>query len=55
MKAQRPNPRPLDHTDWQLVRRLQENARLSYHELGRQIGLSATAVAERVRRMEQAA
>ena len=53
MKAQRPNPRPLDHTDWQLVRRLQENARLSYHELGRQIGLSATAVAERVRRMEQ--
>jgi Lrp/AsnC family leucine-responsive transcriptional regulator len=53
MKTQRPNTRPLDHTDWQLLRRLQENARLSYHELGRQIGLSATAVAERVRRLEQ--
>ena len=53
MKAQQPNTRPLDHTDWELLRRLQENARLSYHELGRQIGLSATAVAERVRRMEQ--
>jgi Lrp/AsnC family leucine-responsive transcriptional regulator len=54
MKAQRPNARPLDHTDWQLLRRLQDNARLSYHELGRRIGLSATAVAERVRRLEQA-
>jgi Lrp/AsnC family leucine-responsive transcriptional regulator len=54
MKAQRPTTRPLDHTDWQLLRRLQENARLSYHELGRRIGLSATAVAERVRRLEQA-
>jgi Lrp/AsnC family leucine-responsive transcriptional regulator len=53
MKAQRPTTKPLDHTDWQLMRRLQENARLSYHELGRQIGLSATAVAERVRRLEQ--
>ena len=33
---------------------MQENARLSYSELGRQLGLSAPAVAGRVRKMEEA-
>jgi len=46
--------RPLDDTDWQLLRELQADGRLSYHELGRRVGLSAPAVAERVRRLEEA-
>ncbi|MCA9982298.1 MAG: Lrp/AsnC family transcriptional regulator [Anaerolineales bacterium] len=33
---------------------LQENARISYAELGKQVALSAPAVAERVRKMEEA-
>jgi Lrp/AsnC family transcriptional regulator, leucine-responsive regulatory protein len=44
--------RTLDETDWQVLRELQSNGRLSYHELGRRVGLSAPAVAERVRRLE---
>lgn len=46
--------RPLDHLDWQLLRELQADARLSYNELARRVGLSSPAVAERVRRMEDA-
>ncbi|MGF1481089.1 MAG: Lrp/AsnC family transcriptional regulator [Cyanophyceae cyanobacterium] len=42
----------LDNTGWQILEVLQENARISFSELGRQVGLSAPAVAERVRRME---
>src|SRR5215467_5162397 len=41
-----------DHTNWEILRHLQADARLSYHELGRRVGLSAPAVAERVRRLE---
>jgi Lrp/AsnC family leucine-responsive transcriptional regulator len=44
----------LDEIGWQLLKALQENARLSYAELGRRVGLSLPAVAERVRRMEEA-
>ncbi|MEW6726040.1 MAG: Lrp/AsnC family transcriptional regulator [Bacillota bacterium] len=44
----------LDNTGWQILRALQENARLSFAELGRMVGLSPPAVAERVRRMEEA-
>ncbi len=44
----------LDHTGWQILRMLQENARISFSELGRQIGLSSPAVAERVRKLEEA-
>ena len=44
----------LDAKDWQLLERLQADARLGYAELGRQVGLSAPAVAERVKRMEDA-
>jgi Lrp/AsnC family leucine-responsive transcriptional regulator len=42
----------LDKVGWQLLRALQEDARLSFSELGRRVGLSSPAVAERVRRME---
>ncbi len=44
----------LDTTGWQLLHALQENARLSYSELGQRVGLSSPAVAERIRRMEDA-
>ena len=43
-----------DETDWALLRELQEDGRLSYNELARRVHLSAPAVAERVRRLEQA-
>jgi len=48
------NNKLLDETGWQLLEALQENARLSYSELGQRIGLSSPAVAERIRRMEDA-
>ena len=43
----------LDITSWQLLEALQEDARLSYAELGRRVGLSPPAAAERVKRMEE--
>ena len=44
----------LDATNRRLLAELQADARLSLAELGRRIGLSPPAVAERVRRLEQA-
>jgi Lrp/AsnC family leucine-responsive transcriptional regulator len=44
----------LDSTDWGLIEALQENARLTFAELGRRVNLSPPAVAERVRRLEDA-
>ena len=44
----------LDETGWQLLQELQQNARLSYSELGQRVGLSAPAVADRIHRMEEA-
>ena len=44
----------MDSAGWHLLEALQEDARLSYTELGQRVGLSAPAVAERVRRMEEA-
>jgi Lrp/AsnC family leucine-responsive transcriptional regulator len=46
--------RLLDQVGRQILHLLQENARLPYSEIGRQVGLTAPAVAERVRRMEEA-
>ena len=43
----------LDQTDLRLLEELQRDARTSLAELGRRVGLSAPAVAERVRRLEQ--
>jgi Lrp/AsnC family transcriptional regulator, leucine-responsive regulatory protein len=44
----------LDRADCSILRILQENARESFAEVGKQVGLSATSVAERIRRLEQA-
>lgn len=44
----------LDAKDWQLLEALQTDARLGYAELGRLVHLSAPAVAERVKRLEEA-
>jgi Lrp/AsnC family leucine-responsive transcriptional regulator len=44
----------LDSTDWGLIEALQEDARLTFAELGRRVNLSPPAVAERVRRLEDA-
>jgi len=44
----------LDETGIKLLSALQENARLSYAELGRRIGLSPAATAERLKRLEDA-
>ena len=46
--------RHLDETGWQLLQELQQNARLSYSELGQRVGLSSPAVADRMRKMEEA-
>jgi len=43
-----------DAKDWQLLEALQQDARLGYAELGRKVRLSAPAVAERVKRLEEA-
>jgi Lrp/AsnC family transcriptional regulator, leucine-responsive regulatory protein len=48
------NERQLDETGWQLLRLLQENARQSLRQIGDIIGMTAPAVAERVRRLEDA-
>jgi len=45
--------KPLDDISWMILRELQDDARLSFRELGRRIGLTPPAVAERVRRLER--
>ncbi len=42
----------MDETSWRLLVELQENARLSYTELGQRVGLTSPAVAERIKKME---
>ena len=44
----------LDKVDWHILEELQENGRLSFAELGRRVGLTLPAAAERVRKMEDA-
>ena len=44
----------LDDIGRQILSILQEDGRISFNELGRRVGLSSPAVAERVRRMEEA-
>ncbi len=43
----------LDIKDMKIIEALQKEARLSFSELGRQIGLSQPAVSERVKRLEE--
>jgi Lrp/AsnC family transcriptional regulator, leucine-responsive regulatory protein len=42
----------LDQISWKIVEELQEDARLSWAELGRRVGLATPAVADRVHRLE---
>jgi Lrp/AsnC family leucine-responsive transcriptional regulator len=42
----------LDEKNWKIVAELQLNGRISFAELGRRVGLTLPAVAERVRKME---
>ncbi len=52
--AKGPRFHVLDRIDRAIVGALQRNGRDSFSEIGKAIGLSATSVAERVRRLEQA-
>lgn len=49
-----PNLVDLDAIAWKILEALQHNARLPFAELGRKVGLSTPAAAERVRRLEEA-
>lgn len=42
----------MDARDWQLLKLLQRDGRMSFAELGRRVKLTAPAATERVRRME---
>jgi len=44
----------LDDLDWEILDVLQQQGRIGYRELGRKIGLSAPAVAARLRKLEAA-
>lgn len=44
----------LDQISWSIISRLQDNARASYADIGREVGLSAPAVAERIQKLEEA-
>ena len=52
--AKSPRFHALDRVDCAIVGALQRNGRDSFSEIGKSVGLSATSVAERVRRLEQA-
>lgn len=44
----------IDAIDWKILQELQENARQSFAEMGRRIGLTTPAVIERIRKLEDA-
>lgn len=44
----------MDEIDWKILKELQENARISFAELGRRVGLTTPAVIERMRKLEDA-
>ena len=44
----------LDETGWELLCALQQDARSTFAELGRRVGLTPPAVADRIRRLEAA-
>lgn len=44
----------LDKVGWRILDEMQQNARISYAELGRRVGMSTPAVIDRVNRMEKA-
>lgn len=42
----------IDHLNWGILQSLQQNARESFASIGRKVGLTPPAVAERVKKME---
>lgn len=44
----------MDHLNWTILEQLQLNARISFSEIGRKVGLTSPAVAERIKKMEDA-
>ena len=54
MAVNRRDPAVVDPTNLRLIAELQQDARLSVAELGRRVGLSSPAVADRVGRLEAA-
>lgn len=44
----------MDKIDYKILKELQQNARISFAELGRRVGLTTSAVIERVRKLEDA-
>ncbi len=42
----------IDELNWKILEKLQVNSRISFTEIGRKVGLTAPAVAERVKKME---
>ena len=51
--SRRDEPAELDRIAWKIIEELQQNARISWAELGRRVGLTTPAVAERVHRLER--
>ncbi len=49
-----PNTLEMDAISWKILELLQQNARFTFAELGRKVGLSTPAASERVRRLEEA-
>ena len=52
MALQHPS-KPLDDVDWAILEVLQDDGRIALRELGRRVSLSAPAVTDRVRRLEE--
>jgi Lrp/AsnC family leucine-responsive transcriptional regulator len=46
-------PAELDRISWKIIEELQQDGRISWAELGRRVGLTTPAVAERVYRLEK--
>ncbi|MCR9182439.1 MAG: Lrp/AsnC family transcriptional regulator [Flavobacteriaceae bacterium] len=42
----------VDDTNWKILKHLQDNARISMSDLSKEVGLSAPAVVERIKKME---
>ena len=44
----------VDETNWRILEEIQQDGRIAFKEIGDRIGLSCSAVSERVKRMEEA-
>lgn len=44
----------IDEIDWKILKELQVNARITFAELGRRVGLTTPAVIERIKKLEDA-